>query len=331
MSAVPLALERADEALSRFVDHPSGYLCLSDRNERFTSPRADGFVAYRHQGKHLICLGGVHAPESSRSALLDELLAMAESRRRKLVFVQVPADQTELFRSRGFVVNSMGATFALHLPSFSLGGSHKMKLRNKIKRARKLGVEIVEVDRDLPRNADVFEDLRAVSEAWLEGKHKKELDFMIGELGGPEDADRRIFAARDNSGATCAFITYVAAYGSRPGFLHDLTRKAPDAPTGVMELMNLTAIERFAAEGVKYLHLGFTPFVSCGGDGPEDSPGVAWFIRMLERHGAAVYPSQTQSHYKRKWGPQIIEPEYVAFRPLSLRAIFDLLVLTRSI
>jgi hypothetical protein len=35
--------------------------------------------------------------------------------------------------------------------------------------------------------------------------------------------------------------------------------------------------------------------------------------------------------YKLKWAPEYIEPEYVAARPLSLRAIVDLLLLTRSI
>jgi hypothetical protein len=35
--------------------------------------------------------------------------------------------------------------------------------------------------------------------------------------------------------------------------------------------------------------------------------------------------------YKLKWGPTVIEPEYLACRPLSLRAIWDLLVLTRSL
>jgi hypothetical protein len=32
-----------------------------------------------------------------------------------------------------------------------------------------------------------------------------------------------------------------------------------------------------------------------------------------------------------KWGTDVIEREYVAARPISLRAVFDLLLLTRSV
>lgn len=313
------------------IDHPSGYLALSVRNDRFAVPGLPGFIAYRPQGGHLVSLGGVHAPPEVRPALLDAFLAEARRRRRRVIAAQVRTDQADLFRSRGFTVNQFGTTYAVRLPGFSCAGTRRMKVRQKVKQARKAGLSILEVGRDVPADRAAFDRLQTVSAAWLAAKRKKELDFLVGELGEPGDGDRRTFLAADAAGRAVGFITYVPVWGSRPGWLHDLTRRRPDAPVGVMELCNAHALERFQEEGAEYLHFGFTPFAMEGEEGPGANRLLAWLLRQLWRRGAAVYPAQSQVAYKLKWAPDVIEPEYIAARPLSPRAILDFLLLTRSL
>jgi lysylphosphatidylglycerol synthetase-like protein (DUF2156 family) len=313
------------------IDHPSGFLALTERNARFSLEGVPGFISYREQGRHLVALGGVHAPEEARAALLDGFITEATRRRRRVIAVQVRAAQTELFRSRGFTINRFGSTYGMDLRGFSLAGTRRMKLRNKIKRARAAGLRVLEVGRELVADAATFARLAAVSGSWLKAKRKKELDFMIGELGVPGDARRRIFVVEDGAGAMLGFITYVPAWGERPGWLHDLTRRVPTAPAGTMELCNAVAIERLKETGASFLHFGFTPFVLCGIEIPGASRLLAWALRMLGRYGRALYPAQSQVEYKLKWAPEIVEPEFVAARPLSLRAVLDLLVLTRSV
>src|SRR5262249_50825850 len=109
------------------------------------------------------------------------------------------------------------------------------------------------------------------------------------------------------------------------------TRRRPDSPTGAMELLNASAIERLRANGAEYLHFGFTPFLVEGPEGPGSSRILAFFLRVLRRYGRIVYPARAQAQYKLKWGPDVRETELVACRPLSLRAVWDLLVLTRSV
>ena len=313
------------------IDHPSGFLALTSRNRRFAIDGQPGFISYREQGAHLVSLGGVHAPEPERGALLDAFLAEAERLRRRVIAVQVRASQTELFRSRGFTITRFGSTYGMDLAGFSLGGTRRMKLRNKIKRARAAGLRVLEVGRELPANEATFARLAAISDTWLRAKRKRELDFMIGELGTPGDARRRIFVVLDAVDKMLGFITYVPAWGARPGWLHDLTRRLPAAPTGAMELCNAHAIERLQLTGAPFLHFGFTPFVLCGVELPGANRLLGWALRMLVRHGRAIYPARSQADYKLKWAPEIVEPEFVAARPLSLRAVWDLLVLTRSL
>jgi lysylphosphatidylglycerol synthetase-like protein (DUF2156 family) len=124
----------------------------------------------------------------------------------------------------------------------------------------------------------------------------------------------------------------VPVWGSqRPGYLHDLTRRVPEAPAGTMELCNAEAIERFKSEGAPFLHFGFTPFLI---DDEAAGPASRWLHRLihwLRKYGKKFYPVDSQAAYKTKWGTDVVEREYVAARPISFRTVFDLLALTRSI
>ena len=314
------------------IDHPSGYLALSPRNQRFTMGGVPGFIAYREKGMHFIAFGGVHAPGDERAALLDGFLAFARRRMRRVLVVQVRVEQTELFHRRGFSVNRLGASYGLRLAGFSYGGTRRMKVRQKIRQARTAGLRVFEVGCDeWPADETTFARLREVSALWLAAKGKKELDFMVGELGRPDEPERRIFVVVDSGGALQGFIAYVPVWGSRPGYLHDLTRRRPDAPVGSMELCNAHALERFAAEGVEHLHFGFTPFVVEAEERPGANRFLAAMLRWLWRYGSCIYPAKSQAAYKLKWAPDFVEPEYVAARPFSLRAVLDLLLLTRSL
>ena len=320
------------EVLVEVLDHPSGYLALSQRNRMFVVADIPGFIAYRTKGKHIWLFGGVHARVEQAGALLDRFLDFAAGNQFRVAAVQVRESQVELFASRGFTVNQLGSTYAVSLKSFSLGGSPKMQLRNKIQKARRLGLKVVELGKDVPSDAAWFAKIGEISRRWLKNKGKKELDFMVGEIGGPDDRDRRIFLVLDKSENPIAFISYVPVWGSeRPGYLHDLTRRIPDAPSGAMELCNAEAITRLKAEGVPYLHFGFTPFIIDGAEGESSSPLITRIIRWLRKHGQRIYPADSQAAYKMKWGTDVMEREYVAARPISFRAVFDLLLLTRSI
>lgn len=313
------------------IDHPSGFLALSSRNQRFVLADCPGFIAYRAQGRHFVVFGGVHAYGEHADALLDAFMDYSETRRRRILIVQARQSQLPLLLARGFCVNQLGSTYSLRLAGHSLAGTRKMKLRNKLHRARRAGLQVAEIGVELPRTAAVFESLRRTSDAWLAAKRKKALDFMVGEVGTPDELQRRIFVVRNAAGQTLGFTSYVPAWCERPGMLQDLTRRVPTAPPGCMELCNAFAMRRMQEEGVEYLHFGFTPFIVDEREPGCADPIFALVIRTLHRYGAGIYPAQSQAAYKMKWGIDFIDREYIAARPLSWRGVWDLLTLTRSI
>lgn len=314
-----------------WVDHPSGFLALSSHNQRFTVPNLPGFIAYREQGQHWIIFGGVHAPLDAQGPLLQQFLTQAQQKRRKVLAVQVRHKQVPLFQQFQATINQLGSSFSLNLAHYHLAGTRKMKLRHKLKQAQQAGLQVVEIGREFPRDEASFAQLSTISRHWLAAKKKKELEFMIGELGTPEETQRRIFVTINAAHQPIGFITYVPAWGERPGYLHDLTRRLPHAPPGAMEWCNFQALQRFQAEGVAWLHFGFTPFIVEAPEFPEANRVMAKLVRWLRQYGRIIYPATSQAAYKLKWGIDLVEPEYLVGFPLSFRAIWDLLILTRSL
>ena len=315
--------------LTECINHPSGFFALSPRKDRFTVSDIPGLIAYKEHGKHLVLMGGVHAPETHRTQLLDCFLGEAAKRKRRVIVLQLNEEQIPLFASRGFTVNQFGSSFALRLSGFTFAGTKRMKLRHKIKRAQQAGLRVVEIGRELPDNESTYQQIYGISDSWLKEKGRKELDFLIGEIGHSGQSQRRIFAVVDAHERIIGFITYVPVWGEHAGMLHDLTRRLPDAPPGIMELCNAFAIRRFIEEGIAYLHFGFTPFIVDDRRRPGENRVLASIVRMIGKYGSAVYPALDQVRYKQKWAPDIVEREYLAYQRLSPRALIDVLRVTQ--
>jgi len=335
MSPSLVAASPTLEALERWSDHPGAFLALNRETRAFRAPGGRGFIAYRPCGGWLFQLGSVCAPRDEQAALLEAFRAFARHERRRICALELRAEDVALYREAGFRVNQLGTSYSLELGTFSTRGSRFMQLRNKVSRARKEGVQVFELGADRPRTPAIAEQEAALTAAWLASKGKKKLlDFLVGETGGPHDALRRTFVAMKEE-RLLAFVTYVPAWGASRGYMHDLSRRVPDAPPGVMELINVAAIERFRSESVAHLHFGLTPFVGAGSETdrlPGRSAAVSWLLAKLARHGGAVYPAQSQAAYKLKWAPTLIAPEYFAFEGrFRLSCLYRLLVLTRSI
>jgi lysylphosphatidylglycerol synthetase-like protein (DUF2156 family) len=293
-------------------DNPSAFLAVSDGNSYFTSPARPGVIVYRTAGRHLVQFGGPFAPAESGVELLKEFLRLAAEQDRTVVAIQLQRADAEIYARHGFTVNQVGASYAVDLDEFSLRGTAFMQLRNKISRAGRAGLTVVESTVD-----EWHDEMRKLDQTWLrsKGEEVRQLEFLVGQYGGTMQPHRRLFVGLIG-GQLAGYISYSPVYGSRPGWMHDLSRRIPDKTPGVMEAINHAAIEQFRSEGERWLHFGFTPFTALDAEVemPGASPGFAQFMHLLWAHGEAVYPAQTQLAYKQKWAPQVVLPEYVAFQ-----------------
>jgi lysylphosphatidylglycerol synthetase-like protein (DUF2156 family) len=317
--------------LARRAENPSAFLALNDETCHFTVDGVDAVIAYRPAGRRTVVqFGGVFADPADQPMLLAAFLDFARIQRRKVVAVQLMRQDAELYATYGFTVNQFGADYARELSGFSLRGKKHMQLRNKVSRARRAGVSVVEAD-----TGRLGPQLDEVDRLWLrsKGRHVKELKLMVGQRGGPAQPSRRLFAALDPAGSVLAYVSFSPVYGTQSGWLHDLSRRRPDAPPGALELIVVSAIETFQAERASHLHFGFTPFTSLSAD--HEVAGAsqvgARILQFLAEHGSAVYPAASQLAYKEKWGLDLVQPEYIAFQGgISLRRLWSLVRVTNA-
>jgi len=318
--------------LERHAANPSAFLALNDGMRYFTAAGIDGVVAYQPAGRRTIVqLGGVFAGPADQDRLLAGFLDFARAQRRRVVAVQLMRHDAGLYAAHGFTVNQFGADYARQLAGFNLRGKKHMQLRNKVSRARRAGVSVIEAG-----IGQLGPQLDEIDHVWLhsKGRHVKELKLMVGQRGGPAQPRRRLLAALNEAGTVLAYISFSPVYGTQSGWLHDLSRRRPDAPPGVLELIVITAVEMFQAERAAYLHFGFTPFTSLSPahEVTGASRITARILRLLAKHGSAIYPAADQLAYKEKWGLDLVQPEYIAFQGgISLRRVWSLLRVTNSV
>lgn len=310
-------------------ENPSSFLALNSGNSTFTVPGADGVVVYRRTGRYAVQFGGPFAAGPDYDTLLDGFRSYVRDEGLSLVGVQLQRADAERYAARGCTVNQVGASWAVSLADFTLRGTKFMQLRNKISRAHRNGLQIQEVD------ATEWQDaIATIDEAWLGSKGgAHQLEFLVGQIGGPVQAHRRLFLGTID-GAPVAYISYSPVYGSRAGWMHDLSRRIPEGSPGLMEAINAHAIEVFRAEGVAWLHFGFTPFTSLDDSLrlPTASGAAARIVRFLADHGESVYPAKSQLEYKMKWCPTAVLPEYFAFDGgISPRSLWSLVRATNIV
>jgi lysylphosphatidylglycerol synthetase-like protein (DUF2156 family) len=309
-------LTRSDiplDAIQRYpdADNPSSFLAVNEGNSYLHLPDVPGVIVYRPTGRYLVQFGGPFAPKTARPRLLRAFLDLAAGQDREIVTIQLQGADTAEYLDEDFTVNQIGASYALRLDTFSLRGTAFMQLRNKIARAMRSGLAISEVPLSAWHGA-----MKELDAGWLGAKGgARPLEFLVGQYGGRYQHLRRIFVGA-HGGRLTGYISYSPVYGSRPGWMHDLSRRQPDSPPGVMEAINKMAIEKFQAEGVPWLHFGYTPFsgLSTAHELPGYSRAFQWFMTDLWTNGGHIYPAQTQYAYKEKWKQDVILPEYIAFQ-----------------
>jgi lysylphosphatidylglycerol synthetase-like protein (DUF2156 family) len=319
--------------LTRQADHSSAFLALNEGNSYYHAEGIDGVVAYRPIGRrYWIQLGGVVAAPQERDRLWASFLQAARAASRRVVAVQLQDEAAIRAAESDFSVTQFGTSYSLELSELTLRGQKFVKTRNMISRSRREGVVVAEVGVDVPLEPDLAAQLDAIDQTWLrsKGRHARELQFLVGQRGGRFAGQRRLFVALVGTRAV-GYVSYSPVFGSRPGWLYDLTRRRDGAPPGVTEHVFFEAGLRLAADGADWVHLGLTPFVGIDGQHQIDgahSPLLGSGVQWVGSHAAWLYPSAGQVSFKLKWRPTVVTPEYVAMpgRP----RVRDALALARA-
>lgn len=104
-----------EEFAFRFGFSYDSYLATDLERQYFWSSGRRGLVAFVRQGRHVVVIGGLLAPEEHWGELLDELVDFARPRRYTLTFFNVDRRQAAALRRHGFQTTKIGEEAVLDL------------------------------------------------------------------------------------------------------------------------------------------------------------------------------------------------------------------------
>ena len=292
------ALARAADIV-RQQDNADGVLALTgDKQflfpEKMPSDRGDAMVMYARQRRSWVSLFDPLGPEDERAELVWRFVERAREAGGRACFYQVRPQSLSMYLDAGLRLFKLGEYAYVPLAGFSLEGKRRANLRYSVKRAARDGLafELVPA-KGVPA---ILEELRAISDAWLDEHRAAEKRFSVGAFIDDYLLRQPVALVR-NEGRIVAFAN-VLATNTKAEASVDLMRHLPAMPYGTMDFLFAELMLHYRDLGFQRFGLGMAPFWHRGG-------------RLLFAHGENFYNFRGLRAFKEKFDPQW-EARYLA-------------------
>lgn len=309
--ARPIVDQPSEEELLRAAEivrashQPDGGLVLTGDKGVLFHPEGDAFLMFARYGRSLVALFDPIGPAQRRAELIWQFRDLCDLHRARPVFYQVRAENLANYMDIGLSALKLGEEARVDLARFNLEDKNKaMKdLRYTLSRGQRDGLSLQVYE----RGAAPLEQLRAISDAWLQGKQGREKGFSLGRFD-PDYLRHFRIAVIHAQGRPVAFANLLETDERRVGSL-DLMRAHPHAPKLTMEFLFLNLLLHFKQLGYECFSLGMVPL-----SGLQPRRGAP----LMQRIGALVFNSGEQFYnfqglrrFKEKFQPEW-EPRYMA-------------------
>ncbi|MBB3998974.1 bifunctional lysylphosphatidylglycerol flippase/synthetase MprF [Aureimonas pseudogalii] len=279
-------------------------LALLGDKQFLLSPDGKGFVMYARSGGSLIALGEPIGPPETVSELAWAFRDLADRQAERPVFYEVMPESLPLFLDMGLVALKLGEVARVDLTTFTIEGAKKQDLRTATRRAEREGLAFSILSRD--QVAAAMDELRGVSDAWLDMKSGSEKGFSLGYFD-PAYLQHFDMAVMKKDGAIVAFANLWRG-ADKQELSIDLMRFRPDVSKVIMDALFARILLYGKDEGYRWFNLGAAPL-----SGLVDRRGASrWnrFGSFLYRRGGSFYRFDGLKAFKQKFGP-VWTPHYL--------------------
>jgi phosphatidylglycerol lysyltransferase len=297
LAAIRPLVARAPEA--------AAHLALLGDKAILADPGGAGFLMFGVAGRTFVAMGDPVGPEPVATDLAWRLRELADRHHGLTCFYQVGAEALPRYLDMGMTLLKLGEEAVVPLTGFGLDGAERRGLRQAVGRAERDGLSFEVVP---PEGvAAMITELRAISDAWLEGKRTREKGFSLGFFSERYLCEGPLALARLH-GRPVAFANLWAPE-AREELSLDLMRHLPDAPRGTMEFLFTKTMLWGSAAGYHRFNLGMAPFSGL----PDRALAPLWarLGARLFRHGEHFYNFRGVRQYKEKFHPEWT-PRYLA-------------------
>jgi len=285
---------------------------LPDAQLAFTGDKSflfvdHAFVMSEKGGASLIAMGPPIGKRADWRAALAAFRAEAERLALRPVIYSAPPEVLPELIDLGFRVEKVGENAIVELAGFSLAGSARQKLRYaRRKFVEREGAEF-EVASGVPAAA-FWDELRCVSDAWLQAHGGREKSFSLGAFDPDYLARSPVAIVRKDKRVIGFANIWLNASKTRGAI--DLMRFDPvHAPHGLMDFLFTEILLWGQAQGLRSFDLGMAPLAGLASD--QYASLFARIGRLVAQYGESFYGFEGLRAFKDKFGPRW-EPRYLA-------------------
>jgi phosphatidylglycerol lysyltransferase len=306
---VELPSEQDLEDAGRIIaaqDSTFPYLVYLEDKALLFDERREAFIMYGVQGRTWVALGDPVGPPTRVPDLIRLFIARCDDYGGTPVFYEVGTKYLHHYADFGLTFVKVGEEARVDLERFTLDGPRGARFRQLVRRLEKDGG----IFRVLPAGEvrERMDELRAVSDDWLQSRSVAEKGFSLGCFE-PDYVARFPAAVVECGRQIEAFATLW------PGLMGqevstDLMRHHSDAPKSVMEALFTHLMIWSRAKGYRWFVMGMAPM-----SGFESSPIAPLWARagrLLYEHGTPLYNFQGLRAFKDKFDP-VWESRYLVY------------------
>lgn len=278
---------------------------LGDKALLFSSSR-HGFLMYGVHQSAWVALGDPVASPAESRELAWRFCELADQHGGRPAFYEVGSDLLPLYVDLGLALIKLGEEARVPLADFDVDAIGRKGLRRVLREGLRSGLDMEIVYPPLP--AVLWEELAAVSDAWLAQKHAREKRFSLGCFD-PDYLENFPIALVREAGRLVAFAN-IWTSGYKEELSVDLMRHLPNGSRYVMDFLFVRLMQWGREQGFNWFNLGMAPL--SGIEGHPLAPLWSRLGAVVYRYGEHFYNFKGLRQYKEKFDP-VWRPRYLAW------------------
>ncbi len=292
------------QAIVHAQDIPSANLALLGDKSILLSDAGDAFLMFGRQGASFIALGDAVGHADSVEDLNWRFRELVSHEGGRIAYYQVRAESLPLYLDMGLTPLKIGEEAVVRLVQFELKGRKHTVNRNALNRGEREGLSFEYLP--AARWDEVYAEVKAVSDAWLQKRKAREKGFSLGRFESDYVRHFDLAVAR-HAGQIVAFVT-VLRTASMVEACTDVMRHRPDAPRDAMRFLLLKLMLHLKAEGMQRFSLAMAPL--SGLEGHRYAPVWQRIGAAIYQYGGTYYNFAGVRAFKEQFYPQW-EPRYL--------------------
>lgn len=309
--STPSERQKAKKIVEKYGRSSLARFALLDDKSYYFSPSGRSVIAYVPEGRNAIALGDPIGAREDRCEAIATFKQFCDRNDWQPAFYQTLAADLELYKSLGFKILKIGEEAIVELQTFTLQGKAGKHLRTVVNKFHKLGYSVHFYAP--PITDELLQELRAISNEWLEHIAGAEKKFSLGWFNEEYLKGCEIAVVYNSQANPIAFANIIPEYQLNEITI-DLMRHLVKAEPGTMDFLFISMFERFKKLGYESFNLGLVALSGVGETAP--SSRLERGIHYLYEHLNQFYNFQGLRAYKNKFNPRW-ESRYLVYPRLT--------------